>query len=79
MPNGEISNALGGKCIGADGDAVSLMACDGGSTWQMQGNGGCICAAGAFLHAASSCIHRSVEAGPIGGTVFEPEGIRGWG
>jgi len=39
LPNGEISNALGGKCIGADGDAVSLMACDGGSTWQMQGNG----------------------------------------
>lgn len=38
-PNGQISNALGGKCIGTDGDSVNLVACDGGSTWEMQGNG----------------------------------------
>ena len=43
MPNGQISNALGGTCIGADWDAVSPIACDSGSTWQMQGSGGCIC------------------------------------
>jgi len=40
-PNGQISNALGGKCIGTDGDSVNLVACDGGSTWEMQGNGDC--------------------------------------
>jgi len=39
LPNGQISNALGGKCIGTDGDSVNLKACDGGSTWELQGNG----------------------------------------
>merc|ERR1719262_1274667 len=34
LPNGQIANALGNKCISANtGDAVVLTACDGGSVW----------------------------------------------
>ena len=39
LPNGQISNVVGGKCIGADGIAVVLTACDGASIWETQSNG----------------------------------------
>jgi len=40
LPNGQIANSLGNKCIGApQGDVVVLTACDGGSVWEAQGNG----------------------------------------
>lgn len=39
LPDGQIANAMGKKCVGADGNAVVLMACDGGSIWEAQGNG----------------------------------------
>ena len=39
LSNGQIANVVGKQCIGADGDVVVLMACDGGSTWETQGNG----------------------------------------
>jgi len=39
LPNGQISNVVGGKCIGADGNAVVLTSCDGASMWETQSNG----------------------------------------
>ena len=39
LPNGQISNVAGGKCIGADGIAVIMTACDGASIWETQSNG----------------------------------------
>lgn len=39
LPNGQIANVVGKKCIGATDDVVTLTACDGGSVWETQGNG----------------------------------------
>jgi hypothetical protein len=39
LPNGEISNIAGKKCIGVDGDVVTLVGCDGSSIWELQGDG----------------------------------------
>jgi hypothetical protein len=39
LPNGQIANAVGKKCVGAAGDAVILTSCDEGSTWETQANG----------------------------------------
>ena len=39
MPNGQITNAVGKKCVGTVGDSVALAACDGGGAWETQGNG----------------------------------------
>ena len=39
MPNGQITDAVGKKCVGTVGDSVALAACDGGSAWETQGNG----------------------------------------
>ena len=60
-PNGQISNALGGKCIGTDGDSVNLVACDGGSTWEMQGNGDCSLYQGfvSQVESANVCVQGS--------------------
>jgi len=81
LPNGQISNSLGGKCIGADGDAVNLVGCDGGSTWEMQGNGFRILKKGLFPNVsfASLSLNRPIEAGTCRGILFESEGICSWG
>ena len=39
LPNGEVASAIGKKCVGVDGEVVMLTACDGGATWEAQGNG----------------------------------------
>ena len=39
LPNGQIANAIGKKCVGAAGDAVVLTSCDEGSAWETQANG----------------------------------------
>ena len=52
LPNGQISNIIGGKCIGllnnvvSDGGKIALMGCDeamaagdGRSAWETQGSG----------------------------------------
>ena len=39
LPNGQIANTVGKKCVGAAGDAVILTSCDEGSTWETQANG----------------------------------------
>jgi len=39
LSNGQIVNAGGKKCLGAEGDTVVLTGCDSGSTWETQGNG----------------------------------------
>ena len=62
LPNGQISNALGGKCIGADGDVVSLMSCDGAGTWEMQGNSALSTALSLSAKGSScGCAHAQVS------------------
>lgn len=39
LPNRQISNAMGKKCIGVAGDAVVLVGCDNNRTWEMRGDG----------------------------------------
>jgi len=39
LPDGQISNVAGGRCVGTSGDTVVLMACDGGSTWETTASG----------------------------------------
>jgi hypothetical protein len=75
LPNGQISNALGGKCIGADGDAVSLVACDSGSTWQMQGNGSRICIADVTRNFNCSCISGQLKLGSSGEQCLSQKGF----
>jgi hypothetical protein len=43
LSNGQIVNAGGKKCLGAEGDTVVLTGCDSGSTWETQGNGALSC------------------------------------
>ena len=75
MPNGQISNALGGKCISADGDAVSLVACDSGSTWQMQGNGGRIYIIHVMRNLKVSCISGQLKLGRSGEQCLSQKGF----
>jgi len=39
LPDGQIANAVGHQCIGADSESVTLTACNGEGSWEMQGNG----------------------------------------
>lgn len=39
LPNGQIASAEVAKCLDAEGGAVVLKLCDGGSSWETMGNG----------------------------------------
>ncbi len=80
LPNGQISNVVGGKCIGADGNAVVLTSCDGASMWETQSNGeafhSLICKS--LMSILIVYEQRPVEIGPRRRTVFESERPRSW-
>lgn len=43
LPNGQIASADVAKCLDAEGGAVVLKPCDGGSSWETMGNGTSSC------------------------------------
>ena len=45
LPNGQIASAEVAKCLDAEGGAVVLKLCDGGSSWETMGNGMSSCRA----------------------------------
>jgi hypothetical protein len=60
LPNGQIASAEAAKCLDAEGGAVVLKPCDGGSSWETMGNG------------TSSCrAPRSAGRGCVGVPCFE--------
>ena len=76
-PNGEIANAMGKKCVGAAGDVVALTACDGGSTWETQGNGTIFSFVSMVFCGGSLRVLRPVEVSPCRRLLLESERSRG--
>ena len=78
LSNGQIVNAGGKKCLGAEGDTVVLTGCDSGSTWETQGNGALSCLLYWFLWCFYPRVCRPIEIGPCWKFLFEPEWARRW-